>query len=358
MNRLKWIAAAIMVLLLIVMNVMIFDKQESAAVEVPRLKTGLSKQKDFTKEHEVTGVALSKNTFDIYENSSLGTIKEIVAVKGETVTSGQTLITYENANIESEIRSLKRDKEAADVRTDHYSTEVSRWKSELSNFDEEKDNADAKVVMQKELAEAKLQADLAENESSVLSDEIADLEKQLDELSVKSPADGVVSEINGRGSNKPLLTIVGQGNFELVAEIGQKVAAVVKTGDSVQIISKDNKKLNGTIQTLLPTNQNKTFKMTVLVEAEAAWIEGQTAKVIITEKLAEKAVSVPKQAILTDDGKTYVLTIVKDKLYKLNVSTGLEQKGDVQIKKGLKKGQGIVLNPSPVYVSGQPVFKK
>ncbi|MDM5316849.1 HlyD family efflux transporter periplasmic adaptor subunit [Fictibacillus sp. b24] len=358
MNKMKWIAAALMVLLLIVMNVMIFDKQESAAVEAPRLETGLSKQKDFTKKHEVTGVALSKNTFDIYENSSLGTIKEISAVKGEAVTSGQTLITYENAEIEKEIRSLKRDKEAADVRSDHYSSEVSRWGNELSNFDEEKDSADAKVILQKELAEAELQGDLAENESSVLSDEISDLEQQLDELSVKSPADGVVSEVNGIGSDGPLLTIVGQGNFELVAEIDQDMAAIVKTGDSVQIMSTDNKKLNGTIQTLLPVDQSKSFKMTVLVEEEAAWVEGQTAKMIITEKLAENAVSVPKKAILKDDGKTYVLTIVKDKLYKLKISTGLEQKGVVQITKGLKKGKVIVLNPSPVYVSGQPVFKK
>ncbi len=358
MNRLKWIAAAIMVLLLIVMNVMIFDKQESAAVEAPRLETGLSKQKNFTKKHEITGVAQSKNTFDIYENSSLGSIKEIVVSKGETVTSGQTLVTYENAEIEKEIRNLKRDKEAADVRSDHYSSEVSRWRSELSDYDEEKDSADAKILIQKELAEAELQGDLAEGESSVLSDDISELEKQLEELSVKSPADGVVSEVNGIGSDGPLLTIVGQGNFELVAEIEQDIAAVVKTGDSVQIMSADNKKLNGTIQTLLPAGQSKSFKLTVLVEEEAAWVEGQTAKIIITETLAEKAVSVPKQAILKDDEKTYVLTIVKNKLYRLKVSTGIEQKGDVQITKGLKKGQVIVLNPSPVYVSGQPAFKK
>ncbi|MBD7965679.1 efflux RND transporter periplasmic adaptor subunit [Fictibacillus norfolkensis] len=357
MNKLKWVAAAIMVILLVVMNIVIFDKKESAAVEAPRVKTGLSSQKDFSKTHETTGVAQSKNTFEIYENASLGSIKEIMVSKGETVTSGQTLITYENAEIEKELRSLKRDKESADVRSSHYSGQISEWKSELSDFDEEKDSKDAKVLLQEKLAEAELQNDLAENESSVLSDEISDLEKQLDDLNVKSPADGVVSELSGVGDDEPLLTIVGQGNFELVADIDQKMASLVKTGDSVLIKSNGEKMLKGTVQTVLPADQND-FKLTVLVEDEAAWVEGQTAQIIVTEKLAEKAISVPKQAILKDDGKTYVLTIVKNKLYKLKVSEGLEQKGNVQITKGLKNGQVVVLNPSPVHVSGQPVLKK
>ncbi|MGA4720558.1 efflux RND transporter periplasmic adaptor subunit [Fictibacillus nanhaiensis] len=354
MNKLKWVAAAIMVVLLLVMNIVIFDKQESAAVEAPRVKTGLSLQKDFIKKHETTGVAQSKNTFEIYENASLGSIKEVMVSKGDTVTSGQTLITYENAEIEKELRDLKRDKEAADVRSSHYSGQIDEWKSELSDFDEEKDSKDAKVLLQEKLAEAELQNDLAENESSVLSDEISDLEKQLDDLSVKSPADGIVSELNGVGDDESLLTIVGQGNFELLSNIDQKMASLVKTGDTVQI---GEKLLKGTVQTVLPADQNN-FKLTVLVEDEASWVEGQTAQIIVTEKLAEKATSVPKQAILKDDGKTYVLTIVKNKLYKYAVSTGLEQKGNVQITKGLKKGQVIVLDPSPVFVSGQPVLKK
>ncbi|GGB59236.1 efflux RND transporter periplasmic adaptor subunit [Fictibacillus barbaricus] len=358
MNRLKWIAAALMVVLLIVMNVMIFDKKESAAIEAPRMETGVSTQKDFVKKHEVTGVAQSKNTFNIYQNHSLGHIKEIIVAKGETVTSGQTLITYENKEIEKEIRELKRDQEAADVRADHFSSQVTKWQSEISSFDDEKDSADAKVLIQEQLAEAELQSDLAENESSVLNEEIAELEKQLEALSIKSPADGIVSEVNGIGSEDPLLTIVGQGNFELVSEIEQNIASMVRTGDSVVIMSSDTKKVNGTVQTVLPNEESKKFKMTVLVEGEAAWTEGQTGKIFVTEKLAENAVSVPQQAILKDDGSTYVLTIVKNKIYKMKVSTGIQQKEDVQIKKGLKKGQAIVLNPSPVFVSGQPVLKK
>ncbi|WP_137789917.1 efflux RND transporter periplasmic adaptor subunit [Bacillus sp. E(2018)] len=357
MNKLKWVAAVIMVVLLVVMNIVIFDKKESAAVEAPRVKTGLSSQKDFNKTHETTGVAQSKNTFEVYENTSLGAIKEVMVTKGETVTSGQTLITYENAEIEKELRNLKRDKEAADVRSSHYSEQISEWKSELSDFDEEKDSKDAKVLLQEKLANAELQNDLAENESSVLSDEISDLEKQLDDLSVKSPADGVVSELNGVGNNEPLLTIVGQGNFELVSNIDQKLASLMKTGDQVQIKSTGKKLSKGTVQTVLPTEQN-TFKLTVLVEDEAAWVEGQSAQILVTEKLAEKATTVSEQAILKDAGETYVFTIVKNKLYKHTVSTGLEQKGNVQITRGLKKGQVVVLNPSPVFVSGQPVLKK
>jgi HlyD family secretion protein len=358
MNKLKWIAAALMVVLLIVMNVMIFDKKESAAVEAARVETGLSKQREFTKKHEITGTAQSKNTFAIYEDSSLGSIKEIAVKKGETVTAGQTLVTYENAEIETEIRALKRDKEAADVRAAHFSSQENEWQKELSSFDEEKESADAKVLLQEQLAEAKLQSELAENESSVLSGEISELEKQLDALSVKSPADGVVSEVNEMGSSEPLLTILGQGNFEFVAKVDQDIASIVQTGDAVQIEALDKNMIKATVQTVLPSETSGAFTITVLVEEESAWMEGRSAKIFITEKLAEKAVSVPKQALLKEDGKTYVLTIQQDKLYKKKVSTGLMQDGHVQITSGLKKGQSIVLDPSPVFVSGQPVLKK
>ncbi|MFE1244809.1 efflux RND transporter periplasmic adaptor subunit [Fictibacillus sp. NPDC058756] len=359
MNRLKWIAAGIIIVLLLVMNLFIFDKKESTAIEAPRLETTLSKERDFSKKHEVTGIAFSKNTFDIYRNDSLGSIKEIMVKPGDMVSSGQTLVTYENNEIEKELRTLKREKEAADVRADHYSSQISEWESELSSFDDEKDSAEAKVRLQEQLSNAELQEELAENESSVLSGEISDLEDRLDSLSIKSPADGVVSEVNGIQDQKPVMTIVGQGNFELKAEVKQEIAGFVKTGDPVQIESPAiNKKLNGTVQTVLPSEEDQTFTLTVLVEDEAAWVEGQTAKIIISEKLAEKAVSVPKKAVLKDEGNKYVLIIVKDKLYKMKVETGIEQKGFVHIKKGLKKDKTVILNPSSVFVSGQPVFKK
>jgi HlyD family secretion protein len=359
MNRLKWIAAGIIIVLLLVMNLFIFDKKESTAIEAPRLETTLSKERDFSKKHEVTGIAFSKNTFDIYRNDSLGSIKEIMVKPGDMVSSGQTLVTYENNEIEKELRTLKREKEAADVRADHYSSQISEWESELSSFDDEKDSAEAKVSLQEQLSNAELQEELAENESSVLSGEISDLEDRLDALSVKSPADGVVSEVNGIQDQTPVLTIIGQGNFELKAAVKQEIAGFVKTGDSVQIESPDQKKkLKGTVQTVLPSEEDQTFTLTVLVEDETAWVEGQTAKIIVSEKLAEKAISVPKKAVLKDDGNKYVLIIVKDKLYKMKVEKGIEQNGLVQIKKGLKKDQAVVLNPSPVFVSGQPVIKK
>jgi HlyD family secretion protein len=359
MNKMKWIATGLIIALLLVMNLLIFDKKESTAVEAPRLETTISKERDFSKKWEVTGTAYSKNTFDIYQNETLGSIKEIMVNPGDTVSSGQTLVTYENTEIEKELRSLKREKEAADVRADHFSGQVSEWESELSNFDEEKDSADSKVMLQEQLSNAELQEELAENESSVLSDEISDLEDQLDTLSVKSPADGVVSQVNGIQDQKPVLTIIGQGNFELKASVKQNVAEFVKTGDSVQIESSQNKKkLNGTVQTVLPSENDQTLTMTVLVEDEAPWVEGQTATITLSEKLVEKAVSVPEESILKDDGKEYVLIIIKNKLYKMKVTTGINQNGVVEIMKGLKKGQAVVLDPSPVFVSGQPAIKK
>ncbi|MBY6036392.1 efflux RND transporter periplasmic adaptor subunit [Fictibacillus nanhaiensis] len=359
MNKWKWTAAALMMILLLVMNLLIFDKKESSAIEAPRLKTVISKEHDFIKKWDVTGTAQSKNTFHIYYDPSRGTIREIAVSKGETVTSGQTLLTYENAEIEKELRELNREKEAADVRADHYSSQISEWEREISSFDEKKDNADAKVMLQQQLAEAELQKSLAENESSVLTDGITELTKQVEDLSVKSPADGVVSEVNETHGDEPILTIVGQGNFELKAIIDQNVARVVKTGKSVQIQSPNNKKkLKGTVQTVLPTDKDQTFSMTVLVEEEADWVEGQPATIIISETLAENAVSIPEKSVFTDNGSQYVWILVKEKVYKIKVKTGLRQGGVVEINKGLKKGQVVVLNPSPVFVSGQPALTK
>ncbi|WNB90672.1 efflux RND transporter periplasmic adaptor subunit [Bacillus sp. NEB1478] len=249
MNKWKWISAGVIAALLLTMNIMLFDREKTTAVEAPRLETELSKERDFIKKWEVTGLAKSKNTFDVHHNPSLGSIKEIQVTEGETVTSGQTIATYENNDLEKELRNLKREKEAADVKASHYSSEITDWQSELSSFDEEKDTADTKVMIQKQLADAELQADLAEKESAVLFDEILELEKKLDEQSVKSPVDGVVTVVNGSDSEKPLVEIVGQGNYEIQAEVNGDIASIVKTGDEVEFAtSASKKKQKATVQ--------------------------------------------------------------------------------------------------------------
>jgi RND family efflux transporter MFP subunit len=357
MNKWKWASAAIISALLLTMSIMLFDREETTAVEAPRLKTDKSKEQDFVKKWDVTGFAQSKNTFDIDKDSSLGTIKEIQVNEGESVTSGQTLVTYENNELENELRRLKREKEAADVKAEHYSSEISDWQSELSAFDEEKDDANAKVLLQKQLAEAELQSDLAEKESTVLSEEISELEKQLDELSLKSPVDGVVTDVNRNDNEKPLVEIVGQGNYEIKAEVNGNIAGIVKTGDTVEFTTAaSNKKQIGTIQTIKPSKKDQMFSISVLVEGDSSITEGQKATIVISETLSADAISVPKKAVIHYEGKTYVYTIDKSKIYKHVIKTGLKQNGLIEIKKGLKKGQFIVLNPSKVFVSGEPAI--
>jgi HlyD family secretion protein len=357
MNKWKWVSAGVIAALLLTMNIMLFDRDETTAVEAPRLKTTVSKERNFIKKWEVTGFAQSKNTFDVHHDPSLGTIKEIQVSKGETVTSGQTIATYENDDLEKEVRGLKRDKEAADVKANHYSSEITEWQSELSSFDEEKDGADTKVMIQKQLADAGLQADLAEKESSVLFDEILELEKKLEELSVKSPVDGVVTEVNVNDSKKPLVEIVGQGNYEIRAEVNGDIASVVKTGDEVQFTTPaSKKKQKGTVQTIMPSKKEQIFVVSIRAQDESSLTEGQRATVVIPETLSANAVSVPQNAVIQNEGKRYVYTIDKDKLYKLNVATGLKQEGIIEIKKGLKKDEAVVIKPSKVFVSGEPAF--
>jgi RND family efflux transporter MFP subunit len=358
MNKWKWASAGVIAALLLTMNIMLFGREETNAVEAPRLKTAGSLERNFIKEWNVTGFAQSKNTFDVHYNPRLGAIKEIQVSEGETVTSGQTIATYENNDLEKELRSLKRDKEAADVKSNHYSSEITNWQSELSSFDEDKDSADTKVMIQKQLADAELEADLAEKESSVLFDEILELEKKLDELSVKSPVDGVVTEVNGSDSDKPIVEIVGQGNYEILAEVNGTIAGIVKTGDEVQFTTPAaKKKLKGTVQSVMPSKKDQQFVISILAQDESALTEGQKANIVIPEMLSANAVSVSQKAVINNDGKQYVYTIDKNKLYKVEVSTGLKQKGDVEIKKGLKKGEAVVMNPSKVFVSGEPAFQ-
>jgi HlyD family secretion protein len=357
MKKWKWIAAALATIILLTANLLVFDKKETTAIEAPRLKTNLSKEQDFIKKWEVTGFAHSKNTIDIYRDSSFGELKEILVDSGETVTTGQTLVTYQNPELEKELRELKREKEAADVRSEYYSDQISDWESELSSYDEDEDGAEAKVLLQEKLAEAELQAALAEKESKILFDEIMEIEKKKDELSTKSPTDGIVANINVNSEEAPLLMIIGQGNFELEASIQEELARTVKIGDSVQVAAPDSKKnLRGTVQNMLPGKTEHTYTVTVLAEDEYVWMEGKSAKIIFSESLSSNAVSVPVQSILKENGKEFVFIISKNKLYKKNVTTGFIQHGQTEIKEGLKKNEAVVLNPSPVFVSGKPAI--
>jgi RND family efflux transporter MFP subunit len=357
MNKWKWASAVIICALFLAMNIMLFDRDETNAVEAPRLKTTMSIQKDFTKKWHVTGMAQSKNNIEIYDVPSRGVIKEISVREGDSVTSGQTLASYENHDLEAELNQLKRNKEAADVKVSHYSSEISDWENELSNVNDEKDESNAKVEIQKQLADAQLQYDLAESDSSVLTDEISDLENKMDELTIKSPVDGVISEINGGNDGQPFIRITGSGNYEIKAKVNASIAGIVKTGDAVRVSSsRSDKTLSGTVQSVIAAEKGESFVLSVFVEDEFTWMEGQKAELILTEMLAHNAVSVPKSSIVRDGEKKYVYTLEKGKLYKVKVDEGLEQDSWIEIQKGFKKGLHVIKNPSKVFVSGEPAI--
>jgi HlyD family secretion protein len=357
MQKMKWTAALLISILLLTINIFLLDRKESDAVEAPRLETALSKEKELVRTWEASGIARSKDTVHMYADPSLGVVKEIHVRPGDQVSPGQTVVTYQNHDLENTLRSLTKAKEAADVRSEIYTSQIVDWESELSVLDEDEDGVDAYILLKEQLANAELQAGLAERESAVLFDEIVEIEKKLDALSIKSPVEGVVTLASQYAKENPLITIVGKENFVIEASIDEKMAVGLKTGDRVKVkasgIEQDQE---GTVQAVLPSSDPNRFILTVVTENDSLWTEGQRARIILSQTVSEGAVSVPSQAVFEVSGEEFVFVILKDKLQKKKVKSGIKQGGHIVIEQGLKKNEAVVLKPSPVFVSGRPAI--
>ncbi len=177
----------------------------------------------------------------------------------------------------------------------------------------------------------------------------------LSNTSVTSPIGGFVTSLNvvpgGMASQAmPSATIADISQVEINSAVSESLINKIKVGDKVKVFvqSVSDQPFIGTITALspAPASGSLTYPLKITIDnSDTAIKPGMSAEIIITSDKTENALVVPSNAIMIKGGKTVVALIeANTKVILTEVTLGIDNGIDVQIKTGLSSGDQVVIS--------------
>jgi multidrug efflux pump subunit AcrA (membrane-fusion protein) len=228
---------------------------------------------------------------------------------------------------------------------------------------QESESAEAAYLVAVNKYEEALQE--ANNRKATLAQRRAELniaEQQLADTVVTAPFDGVVQERKASPGDylmegAPLATLVRVDPIRLRLEVAERESMAIREGQPVRFrIEGDTNRFFGKVDRLSPsiTADNRML----MVEADIA-NDGRLrpgafvrAEIVVNEKAL--VVTAPKSAVITFAGIEKIFVVENGKAAERRVTTGAAIGNEVEVPKGLKSGESIILEPGALR-QGQPV---
>ena len=175
-----------------------------------------------------------------------------------------------------------------------------------------------------------------------------------DRVTLVAPASGVVTELLAREGGTatmgmPLVRINELSTVWVQAEVPESQATLVAEGAKVEATtpSLPGEVFRGQVQALLPevnpATRTRKARM-VLANPKGQLVPGMFVRMQITGGQARPSLLVPSEALLRTGKRTLVMVVENGSFRPVEVQTGLEQGGQVEIISGLSQGQKIVLS--------------
>ena len=186
--------------------------------------------------------------------------------------------------------------------------------------------------------------------------------KQLADASVRAPFQGVVqARPAGVGeyvaSGVPIVTLVQTTPLRLRLEVPEREAMLVRTGQLVRLrVEGSTNVYQGHLARLSPAldEQDRILRVEADVPNPGPLRAGQFARAEIVVAAAEEVLGIPANALLTFAGIEKVVGIQEGRALERDVTTGRQQRGQVEILAGLKPGDTVILDPAGLR-TGNPV---
>ena len=180
--------------------------------------------------------------------------------------------------------------------------------------------------------------------------------------SVKSPINGYVTSLTvSVGSmaspGMPAASVADVSSLVINTTISEYLVGQLKTGDPVEIIisTLEGKIYKGTVTAVspAPAKGTLTYPVEFSVDDKTGTVKaGMFAEIRIISDQREKALLVPSDAVIVKEGKSTVV-VIKNKLpiYK-EIETGLDNGTNVEVTKGLKQGEIVVIEGQQYITEG------
>jgi len=175
----------------------------------------------------------------------------------------------------------------------------------------------------------------------------------LKNATVTAPIDGVVADITiqegGIAANtQPAMTIVDMSRVYVSLQVSEAVVSKLSQGQEVKVTipAVSSEPIKATIDTISPTVNQMTqlYPIKIYLDNPEGKIKpGMFANVEIDLDVREDVIAVPGEAVVVKDGKNIVYVIEGDKAVEREVQLGLDIGSEVEIVKGIKENEMVIV---------------
>ena len=388
-RRLIWIGAVAAGLLVIIVFTLLIRGWSATehVISRERLRIATVTEGPFVRDVSAQGTVVAAVSPTLFAVAP-GTISYQVRA-GDSVEAGQVLATLASPTLENEYQRERATLESLDTALRRQSVEIRRQKLRTK---EEADLADVQIrAAERELqraqwawdkgaiAERDLRRAQDERESASLAYEharetanleqesldldlqarrlererqgyvVANLKRRIDELTVRSPVNGIVANLAAAekasvAENIPLLTVVDLSAFEVEFQVADVYARDIKPGMEAEI-SLDGREHKGLVTAISPEVRSGqvTGRVKFAGEQPAGLRQSQRGSVRIVIEQRAKArkferspnITTATRAVYVVDGDRAVLTPVE---------LGAASVSEIDVLKGLEPGDRVVIS--------------
>lgn len=295
-------------------------------------------------------------------------IKAVNVDVGDRVKAGQVVAVLNDDSLLLQKSQLQANKAKAEAGLAQYRAQVVEAKANADDAVRQRDRNKAlsqngtvstalveQTAASAEAALARLNAakqavSVGEADVKVVQAQIDDIDLKLARTEVKAPVDGVISKKDAKvgaiasGAGTPLFTMIRDGDIELVADVPEGEIGRIKEGMPADVtIAGTTKALEGKVRLVSPVVDPSTRlgAVHVIVDDESGARSGMyaSAEIIIQETTD---LALPQSAVTTDRKGSFARKVENNVVKQVELKTGIQDNGYVQILNGLKAGDVVV----------------
>ncbi|EOO42354.1 HlyD family secretion protein [Bacillus cereus BAG1X2-3] len=383
----KWIIIGVIALIIIVAAINIFIMQEKKRGSVKTDSVSFEKvtERKFNNSKLISGQVKPDNIESFYADLTKGKVKDIEVKEGQEVEKGTKLFSYDNEEMNLQVKQAELDQKMADMRYAQGKKKIDSLKKEIKKA---KDGGAGKEVtepMEEQVSELEIGQKTIELEKEKGKLQKEELSKKQKELTIYSNFAGVVQKLDKDAAQSSSQTVGGQGKaflqvaskdlFQIQGTLTELQKSQIQKDQTFTVTAKANnkKKWTGKITEVseFPTSaemaqpggmgevtQNMSqYTYKASLDSQDGLSPGY--HVSLQVNLENKTmIAVPSKSIVEKGDDAFVYVDEKGKLRKQNVKKGSTDGEWTEIVEGVTVGQKVVKNPSDDVYEGLEVKEK
>ncbi|WP_439741276.1 efflux RND transporter periplasmic adaptor subunit [Bacillus pseudomycoides] len=383
----KWVIIGVTALIIAIAAVSIFVMQSKKKGETKTDPVSFEKvtERKLNNTKLISGQVKPGNIESFYADPTKGKVKDIAVKEGQEVEKGTKLFSYNNEEINLQIKQAELEQKMATMRYDQGKKKIDSLKKEIKKA---KDSGAGKEVtdpLEEQVSELEMGQKTTELEKEKGQLQSQQLKKKQDELTIYSNFAGVVQKLDKDaaqsstqamgGQGKSFLQIASKDPFQIQGTLTELQKSQIQKDQTFTATAKANnkKKWTGKITEIseFPTSAEMAQAAGAGEETQnmsqytyKASLDGQEGlspgyHVSLQVNLENKnMIAVPSKSILEKAGNLFVYVEDKGKLRKQNVKKGSTDGDWTEILEGVTVGQKVVKNPSDNVYDGMEVKEK